>query len=244
MQQFKSQFKEENYKGTQSNIQSCIRLNDLDEIGDGTHLLYFDMLGFFSFREWTVKQTIDFWMEFLKKIGCYPDNVTIHPDKKEWEIFYSEYEVKVLYDDECIWRDGEIGGYCTEFYKDGIEIGNIVNTIETCIDVGFGQQRLEFVINGTRATKEETLQTSIIKMVESGYKPSHYKQGYVLKKLFRQCFKEGIEVDHPLYKEEKERQDKILWKWNRMKDMERYKKMPKEWWWNTHGIDLEFVNNI
>jgi len=42
MQQFKSKFSDLNYKGTLSNIQPCIRLNDIDEIGDGTHLLYFN----------------------------------------------------------------------------------------------------------------------------------------------------------------------------------------------------------
>ena len=61
MQQFKSFFKDENHKGTISNIQSCLRLNDIDEIGDGTHLLYFNMIGFFSFREWSVPQAIDYW---------------------------------------------------------------------------------------------------------------------------------------------------------------------------------------
>ena len=64
MQQFKSKFKDTNFKGTLSNIQSCLRLNDLDEIGDGSHLLYFNMIGLFSFRELTVTQTIDIWMEF------------------------------------------------------------------------------------------------------------------------------------------------------------------------------------
>lgn len=54
MQQFKSKFKDVEHKGTVSNIQSCLRLNDLDEIGDGEHLLYFNMIGLFSFREMTM----------------------------------------------------------------------------------------------------------------------------------------------------------------------------------------------
>ena len=44
MQQFKSKFKDLNYTGTISNIQSCLRLNDLEEIGDGSHLLYFNKI--------------------------------------------------------------------------------------------------------------------------------------------------------------------------------------------------------
>jgi alanyl-tRNA synthetase len=65
MQQFKSKFKDQKYLNTISNIQPCLRLNDIEEIGDGTHLLYFNMIGLFSFRQWTVKESIDFWMDFL-----------------------------------------------------------------------------------------------------------------------------------------------------------------------------------
>lgn len=119
MQQFKPYFKDTNYKGTTSNIQSCLRLNDIDEIGDGTHLLYFNMIGLFSFRELSVKNSIDFWMKFLKEIGITPDYVTIHPDKNDWIYHYIEYDIDVRFDNDCIWSDGEIGGYCTEFYKDG-----------------------------------------------------------------------------------------------------------------------------
>ena len=49
MQQYKKLFSDVLYKGTFSNIQKCLRLNDLDEIGDGAHHLVFDMLGFFHF---------------------------------------------------------------------------------------------------------------------------------------------------------------------------------------------------
>ena len=39
MQQFKDRFKNPD-NTTVANIQSCIRLNDLEEIGDGTHMLH------------------------------------------------------------------------------------------------------------------------------------------------------------------------------------------------------------
>ena len=81
MQQFKTKFNDKEYKGTIANIQPCIRLNDINEIGDGTHLLYFNMIGLFSFRELTVKDAIDFWMSFLIEINAKPDTITIHPDK-------------------------------------------------------------------------------------------------------------------------------------------------------------------
>ena len=240
MQKFKSKFKDLEYKGTISNVQSCLRLNDIEEIGDGSHLLYFNMIGFFSFREWTVPQTIKYWVGFLNKIGIKPDYITIHPDKPEWSEYYKDFGFEIRYDDGCIWSDGEIGGYCTEFYKDGIEIGNIVNPLGTCIDVGFGLERLEMVLTGGRKSKEETLRETVIKIIESGFTPTYNKQGSILRKLLRICYLEKIEINHPFYEEEIKRQDKIISRFNRLKD--RHKDKSKEWWWNTHGIDLDLVN--
>jgi hypothetical protein len=40
-----------------------------------------------------------------------------------------------------------MGGYCTEFYHNGVEIGNIVNTMDKFIDVGFGYSRLDAIVN-------------------------------------------------------------------------------------------------
>jgi alanyl-tRNA synthetase len=238
MQQYKEKFKDENFKGTISNIQSCLRLNDIDKIGDGSHLLYFNMIGFFSFREWSVQQTINYWLNFLIKIGIKPDYVTIHPDKPEWSEFYKDIEVR--FDEECYWSDGEIGGYCTEFYKDNIEIGNIVNTLGTCIDVGFGLERLEMIINNQTKTKEQTLYETTNKIIECGFVPGNTKQGYVLRKLLRLCYINSIDIKHDFYLSEIERQNKIINRYNILKD--KHKDKPKEWWWDTHGIDIDLIN--
>lgn len=237
MQQFKSKFKDLNCKETLSNIQSCLRLNDIDEIGDGTHLLYFNMIGLFSFREFSVSETIDLWMEFLKKLGIKPDYVTIHPDKETWMEWYIKHNVEVKIDLNCKWSDGEIGGYCTEFYKNGIEIGNIVNTNGDCIDVGFGLERIELVLTGKTKTKNETLVETINKIIETGVKPSYVKHGYILRKLLRLCYKEKIVINHPFYEDEVKRQEVNLSKWNKLK--EKHKNKPKEWWWETYGIDID-----
>ncbi len=74
-------------------------------------------------------------------------------------------------------------------------------------------------------------------MIESGFKPSHYGEGYILKKLLRICYLEGIEIDNQLYRDEILRQEKLMSKWLRMKD--KHQDKPKEWWWNTHGLDLD-----
>ena len=240
MQQFKSKFNDLNLIETIANVQSCLRLNDLDEIGDGTHLLYFEMIGFFSFRQKTVKETISFMFEFLNRLGIKPDYVTIHPDNIYWKEYYKDHDVEIRLDNECIWTDGEIGGYCTEFYKNDIEIGNIVNTLGTCIDVGFGLERLEMILTGKTKSKEEVLKDTIIKMVESGFIPSNVKQGYVLRKLLRLCHKLGIIIEHKFYIDEKIRQEKIIKNYESLKD--KFKNKPKEWWYDTHGINLDEMN--
>lgn len=239
MQQFKSKYKDLNYSDTISNIQSCLRLNDIDEIGDGTHLLYFNMIGLFSFRQLTVPETIEIWMEFLKRINIVPDYVTIHPDKKEWMEYYKKYNIEVKIDTECYWSDGEIGGYCTEFYKNDIEIGNIVNTMNESIDCGFGLERLEIIVNDIIITRESTLKESILKIINSGVTPTYNKQGSILRKLLRICYLEGIIIDHPFYEMEIIRQEKIISKYNRLK--EKHKDKSKEWWFSTFGIDIENI---
>ena len=86
------------------------------------------MMDLFSFRELSVPQAIRFWLEFLDQINALPDYVTIHPERMaEWSGFI----------------------FCTEFYKNGIEIGNIVNPLGTCIDVGFGLERLDMIVHGS-----------------------------------------------------------------------------------------------
>ena len=239
MQQYKSKFKDPSYKGvTVCNIQSCLRFNDFSSFGDGTHLGYFNMMGTFSFRDWRVQQKVDFWMKFLTEIlQLKIDYTTIHPDKSEWKQLH---KIPVRFDESCKWTDGEIGGYCTEFYVNDVEIGNIVNPLGDCIDVGFGLERLDSIVNGLKPkTTEEVLSETILKLIESGYTPSHYKQGYVLKRLLRTLYKKGGHLDHPLFYNEVKRQ-------KRMKDnyrllLPKNPNMSKDWWYSTHGIEVDEV---
>jgi len=247
MQQFKKEFKDTSLVGvTKANIQSCVRLSDLDSIGDGTHCLYFEMMGLFSFRGMTVKEAVDFWMEFLQtKLNLKPDYVTIHPDKSEWSSYYNGYDVEIRGDKECIWSDGELGGYCTEFYINDIEVGNIVNCNGDCIDVGFGLERLQLVLkqksHRTFVVKSDVdyLRESIQKILDSGYVPGNKQQGYVLRKLMRTLHRKGGTMNNPHFQQEVERQEQILQKYSKLKD--RYKNKSKEWWFDTHGIDLDMV---
>jgi len=237
MQQYKKFFKDATYQNyTICNIQSCLRLNDLDCLGDGTHFGYFNMIGTFSFRHWSVQQTIDFWMEFLmKNLGLKIDYVTIHPDKSDWKNFYN---IEIKHDDECKWSDGEIGGYCTEFYINNIEIGNIVNPLNNCIDVGFGLERLDGIINNTQSKSyEEILENTILKIIECGYTPSNTKQGYVLRKLIRLLYKKGHHLNHPFFLKEVERQRNMIDRYHKL--LPKNPNKTKEWWYQTHGVEIE-----
>jgi alanyl-tRNA synthetase len=238
MQQFKNKFIDKSFVDTISNVQSCIRMNDFEEIGDNTHLLYFNMIGLFSFREMSVKETIDFWLEFLSELGLRPDYVTIHPDKPEWKEYYP-VDMRVVETDECTWSDGNISGYCTEFFIDDVEIGNIVNPLGDCIDVGFGLERLEMFVNNKIVTKIDTLKETVIKIIDSGYKPSNLKQGYVLRKILREIYLMGESINHEYFNQEIERQNVIKNKYERLKD--KHSDKSKEWWYDTHGIKIDDI---
>jgi alanyl-tRNA synthetase len=241
MQQYKPLFSDPSHRGTVANSQACLRMGDLDEIGDGTHFLHFTMLGLFSFREMTVGDAIRFWLGFLGSLGLKPDHVTIHPDRiEEWSPLYGGTGIPIVPDPECTWSDGSISGYCTEFYKDGIEIGNIVNPLGTCIDVGFGTERLDMVVNGTPPESAlETLVSTVETIIRSGYRPGSKEQGYVLRKLLRRIHTLGGSVDHPFFLDEVERQRKITERYEKLR--EKHPDKPPEWWFDTHGIDLASV---
>jgi alanyl-tRNA synthetase len=240
MQQFKQTFLDESIIGTVSNVQSCLRLNDLEEIDDGQHLLYFNMLGLFSFREMTLQESVDFWMEFLNEIGVQLSYVTIHPDKPEWKELYSQYSIEIKEDEECVWSDGNISGYCTEFYVGDLEIGNIVNPLGTCIDVGFGLERLQMVLGMTPATSKEILKSTILKLIDSGYYPSNKRQGYVLRKLIRRLIVQGQSIDHQFYEQEYLKIEKSKQRYHKLK--RKHSDKSPEWWYDTHGIDVSTID--
>lgn len=240
MQRFKSLFADPEHQGTLANVQTCLRLNDLDEIGDATHYLSFRMIGLFSFRMLSLQDAIDFWLSFLDRVGLPPDHVTIHPDRLvDWSPLYRG-RVPVVADPECRWSDGSIEGYCTEFYVQGIEIGNIVNPLGTCIDCGFGLERLVGLIEGSSAPgRVPILLDAIETITASGYRPGAQKQGYLLRKLLRLLGGLAPDLDHPLVQAEIARQRRCMERYERLRT--KHPDKDRAWWWDTHGIDLDEV---
>ncbi|MDQ4106450.1 MAG: alanine--tRNA ligase, partial [Actinomycetota bacterium] len=80
MQQFITYFTGEERPPTPraTSVQKCFRTQDLEEVGDNTHLTFFEMLGNFSFGDYFKKEAIEWSWEYLTgTLGLSPDRLWI-----------------------------------------------------------------------------------------------------------------------------------------------------------------------
>ena len=55
-----------------TNVQKCIRTCDIDEVGDDTHLIFFEMLGNWSLGDYYKESTVSLSFEFLTTVLNIP----------------------------------------------------------------------------------------------------------------------------------------------------------------------------
>ena len=153
MQQFKKYYLDSDspFGAKMASIQKCIRTTDIDEVGDESHLTFFEMLGNFSFKFPEAEGS--YFKEEVIKLGydLIIDELKVPLDRIKISIFKGDFKNNIPEDRESleIWKSagipedkiifgsreynfwgptGEEGpcGPTTEIHIDGIEVWNIV----------------------------------------------------------------------------------------------------------------------
>ena len=123
--------------------QKCIRTGDIDEVGDTTHLTFFEMLGNFSFGGYGRSEAITYAYDFItKELGLEISYITIYEGSKnvprdtESEKIWKELGVEKIKEEssDVFWGPTGDSGPCgptTEIYcknnaDQDVEIWNIV----------------------------------------------------------------------------------------------------------------------
>lgn len=197
MQQFKPYFlgKADPIKdfGTRrtASIQKSFRTSDIDEVGDESHLTFFEMLGHFSFGDYFKKETIEWTYELLTKVfGIAPERISatvfagdekIPFDKESydtWSQFLPPERIRKGPRADNVWGPAGPEGPCgaaNEVYVDNLEVATLVFMEYFCakdqnltplpqkgVDVGWGFERLAMIVQGKKNIFETDLFVSLL----------------------------------------------------------------------------------
>lgn len=198
MQQFKPYYTDpaaakEKYRSLNTvTIQKCLRTSDIDEVGDESHLTFFEMLGNFSFGGYWKEEAIKLAYEFItQELGLKIDHVSIFggdsltPADAEsesiWKSVDPSLEIRKHNREDNFWGPTGAEGPCgptTEIYVNGLEVWNIVfnefyctpekefKSLETKgIDTGMGLERLAMVVQNKKSIYETDLFEPLILLI-------------------------------------------------------------------------------
>jgi alanyl-tRNA synthetase len=229
------------------NIQYCVRTNDLDLVGDGTHLTFFQMIGSFGFGTNDYEHHVELWVSIMRDLSLpisYVNVSYLSHFERFWERYYP-----LRYSDDCVWSDGNIGGYCSElFTESGLEVGNLVNPLGHSVDVGFGYERMLQVMSGSdRVDQTELFRQdldpvsrdhfrTLFVLEEQGINPGNKGRNYVCRRLLRRYLRLNPDTtDFPNWSgPERDRIEKSLREGRRY--FKRNPDKPEIFWWDTFGI--------
>ena len=255
MQPLRSRFSQPD--GTRhGSLQSCVRTDDIELVGDGTHLTYFEMLGSFSFGGNEYELSVELWHSILSDLKLPVTGIHVHPSREDHKRLWQRWNYNIVEDDSCRWSDGVIDGHCCEVFCGDLEIGNLVNPLGHSVDVGFGWERLHQVVENVSRVDRTSLfdpglhpvisdhERTIRVLRENGIEPGNRGRNYVCRRLLRRMMRHLSSDDHFEFddwihqerglRERSLRRGRKLWRKHRDK--------PTSFWWETFGVLPEEID--
>jgi hypothetical protein len=201
------------------------------------------MVGCFSFgNKEDYPKAIDIWLSIVKDLGLQITSVHVHPDSNHRILFENKGDFEILDDQECVWCDGIVGGYCSEFYIGDIEIGNLVNPMNDSVDVGFGFDRICRLLD-IKYDKTYDLEQFLEHCWKYKIEPGPKGRNHTVKKILRKYIREQKQEKDVLFqewirKEEKKLKESFKIAKNMLK---KHFHKSDEWWYDCVGLLPEEV---
>src|SRR3989344_1323482 len=176
-----------------ASVQKSFRTTDIDEVGDGTHLTFFEMMGNFSFGGYFKKEAIEYAHELItREFGLKIDYVTVFKGDKDvpedtetqkiWKEIDPGIEIRKMGREENFWGPTGNEGPCgptTEIFVNNIEVWNLVFNEFYChkdgkleklktpgVDTGSGLERVAAVIEGKDHIFDTDLLSPIVEKIK------------------------------------------------------------------------------
>jgi len=173
-----------------TSVQKCVRTSDIEEVGDDTHLTFFEMLGNFSFGGYFKEEAIKHAHEFItKEMGLPIDYVSVfagdedvpRDDESEriWKSIDENITIKEFGREDNFWGPTGSEGPCgptSEVYVNDVEVWNLVFNEYYCnadkslkkleqngVDTGMGLERLLVMSQGVNSIYDTDLFEGLLK---------------------------------------------------------------------------------